>query len=97
MERGWAINLGGGFHHCHAEKGGGFCAYADITLSLKFLFERVEGVAKAMIIDLDAHQVSSYQALNLTSLFIFTYLQHHSAILEDTSHISLLMQKLSYL
>lgn len=58
MERGWAINLGGGFHHCHAEKGGGFCAYADITLSLKFLFERVEGVAKAMIIDLDAHQVS---------------------------------------
>jgi histone deacetylase 11 len=50
--------LGGGFHHCHAEKGGGFCAYADITLSIKFLFERVEGVAKAMIIDLDAHQVS---------------------------------------
>ena len=57
MERGWAINIGGGFHHCDAQRGGGFCAYADITLSLKFLFERVEGVAKAMIIDLDAHQV----------------------------------------
>lgn len=61
MERGWAINLGGGFHHCHAEKGGGFCAYADITLSLKFLFERVEGVAKAMIIDLDAHQGNGHE------------------------------------
>ena len=65
VERGWAINLGGGFHHCHAEKGGGFCAYADITLSIKFLFERVEGVAKAMIIDLDAHQVSGQQLRNL--------------------------------
>lgn len=61
VERGWAINLGGGFHHCHAEKGGGFCAYADITLSLKFLFERVEGIAKAMIIDLDAHQGNGHE------------------------------------
>ena len=58
MERGWAINVGGGFHHCSNDKGGGFCAYADITLSLRFLFERVEGVATAMIVDLDAHQVS---------------------------------------
>ncbi|CAH1265639.1 HDAC11 [Branchiostoma lanceolatum] len=34
-ERGWALNIGGGFHHCSAERGGGFCAYADITLSIK--------------------------------------------------------------
>lgn len=38
LDRGWAINIGGGFHHCSAEKGGGFCAYADITLLIKFLF-----------------------------------------------------------
>ncbi|XP_071984238.1 histone deacetylase 11 isoform X2 [Engystomops pustulosus] len=56
IERGWAINVGGGFHHCSSDKGGGFCAYADITLAIKFLFERVEGVSKATIIDLDAHQ-----------------------------------------
>uniref|UniRef100_A0A671NA92 Histone deacetylase 11 n=2 Tax=Sinocyclocheilus anshuiensis TaxID=1608454 RepID=A0A671NA92_9TELE len=56
MDRGWAINVGGGFHHCSSDKGGGFCAYADITLAIKFLFERVEGVARATIIDLDAHQ-----------------------------------------
>ncbi|XP_072454352.1 histone deacetylase 11 isoform X5 [Notamacropus eugenii] len=35
IERGWAINIGGGFHHCSSDKGGGFCAYADITLSIK--------------------------------------------------------------
>ncbi|KAK1799642.1 hypothetical protein P4O66_006176, partial [Electrophorus voltai] len=57
MDRGWAINVGGGFHHCSSDKGGGFCAYADITLTIKFLFERVEGVSRATIIDLDAHQI----------------------------------------
>ncbi|KAG2470428.1 HDA11 deacetylase, partial [Polypterus senegalus] len=35
IERGWAINVGGGFHHCSSDKGGGFCAYADITLAIK--------------------------------------------------------------
>ncbi|KAJ8922675.1 hypothetical protein NQ315_007707 [Exocentrus adspersus] len=38
LDRGWAINIGGGFHHCCATKGGGFCAYADITLLIKSLF-----------------------------------------------------------
>lgn len=40
-ERGWAINVGGGFHHCSAEKGGGFCAYADISLCIQFAFVRL--------------------------------------------------------
>ena len=34
FKQNWAINVGGGFHHCHSEDGGGFCAYADITLAL---------------------------------------------------------------
>ncbi|KAL5185442.1 Histone deacetylase 2 [Glycine soja] len=38
-ERGWAINMGGGFHHCSAQKGGGFCAYADISLCIHFAFD----------------------------------------------------------
>ncbi|CAN6457142.1 unnamed protein product [Victoria cruziana] len=54
-ERGWAINLGGGFHHGCADKGGGFCAYADITLCIRYAFECLN-VTRAMIIDLDAHQ-----------------------------------------
>ncbi|XP_062400419.1 histone deacetylase 11 isoform X1 [Sardina pilchardus] len=61
MDRGWAINVGGGFHHCSSDKGGGFCAYADITLAIKFLFERVEGVCRATIIDLDAHQGNGHE------------------------------------
>ncbi|KAK3536647.1 hypothetical protein QTP86_015447 [Hemibagrus guttatus] len=61
MDRGWAVNVGGGFHHCSSDKGGGFCAYADITLAIKFLFERVEGVSRATIIDLDAHQGNGHE------------------------------------
>jgi histone deacetylase 11 len=60
MDRGWAINIGGGFHHCSGDEGGGFCAYADISLAVKFLFQHVGGVAKVMIIDFDAHQVSDH-------------------------------------
>lgn len=56
LERGWAINVGGGFHHCSSERGGGFCPYADITLLVRFLVDN-EMIQNAMIVDLDAHQV----------------------------------------
>lgn len=59
-ERGWAINVGGGFHHCSAEKGGGFCAYADISLSIHFAFVRLN-ISRVMIIDLDAHQGNGHE------------------------------------
>lgn len=40
-ERGWAINVGGGFHHCCATEGGGFCVYADISLCIHYAFVRL--------------------------------------------------------
>ena len=30
-----ALYVGGGFHHCSRSRGGGFCAYADITLAVQ--------------------------------------------------------------
>ena len=55
LERGVAINLGGGFHHAAAGWGGGFCVYADAPLAAAILHE--EGrVAKVLVVDLDAHQ-----------------------------------------
>jgi len=57
LQQGWAINLGGGFHHCSADKGAGFCPYADITLIVHLLLKEENGIQKIMIIDLDAHQV----------------------------------------
>ncbi|CAJ2675243.1 histone deacetylase 2-like protein [Trifolium pratense] len=59
-ERGWAINVGGGFHHCSAENGGGFCAYADISLCIQFAFVQLN-ISRVMIIDLDAHQGNGHE------------------------------------
>ncbi|KAH9644559.1 hypothetical protein HF086_000333 [Spodoptera exigua] len=60
LERGWAINVGGGFHHCSGDKGGGFCPYADITLLIRFLVLH-QMIQNAMIVDLDAHQGNGYE------------------------------------
>lgn len=59
VERGWAMNIGGGFSHCSRDRGGGFCVYADISLAVKFVLNRMENISSVMIIDLDAHQVST--------------------------------------
>jgi histone deacetylase 11 len=61
LKRGWAINLGGGFHHASARSGGGFCVIADITISIRNLQKEHPEIKKAMIIDLDAHQGNGYQ------------------------------------
>ncbi|KAG8221847.1 hypothetical protein J437_LFUL003223 [Ladona fulva] len=74
MDRGWAINIGGGFHHCSKDRGGGFCPYADITLLLKFLFLHKGNVKKAMIVDLDAHQGNGYER---------DFLDHHDVYILD--------------
>ncbi|KAG4112957.1 hypothetical protein ERO13_D13G193900v2 [Gossypium hirsutum] len=60
MDRGWAINVGGGFHHCSGGRGGGFCAYADISLCIHFAFVRLN-ISRVMIIDLDAHQGNGHE------------------------------------
>ncbi|XP_045128117.1 histone deacetylase 11-like isoform X1 [Portunus trituberculatus] len=61
MERGWAINIGGGFHHCWGNEGGGFCAYADISLTIHFVLNNYPSVERVMIIDLDAHQGNGHE------------------------------------
>jgi histone deacetylase 11 len=75
---GWAINLGGGFHHASGDDGGGFCVYADLTLSIKLL--RIEtNVTRAMIVDLDAHQGNGHERdfMNDQNVFIFDMFNSH--------------------
>jgi len=72
LDRGWAINIGGGFHHASSRAGGGFCAYADITLVATTLLKHDPRVHNIMIVDLDAHQVEHSQSkrLRFTSVHI---------------------------
>jgi len=61
LEKGWAINLGGGAHHAHAKDASGFCAVADISISIKQLRRNNKSIQKVMIIDLDAHQGNGHE------------------------------------
>eukprot|EP01112_Ceratiomyxa_fruticulosa_P016950 TRINITY_DN5196_c0_g1_i1.p1 TRINITY_DN5196_c0_g1~~TRINITY_DN5196_c0_g1_i1.p1 ORF type:complete len:390 (+),score=55.87 TRINITY_DN5196_c0_g1_i1:98-1171(+) len=61
LEKGWSINLSGGYHHCCSYEGGGFCAYADITLSIHHLRKNFPKIKDVMIIDLDAHQGNGHE------------------------------------
>jgi len=61
LKHGWAINLGGGFHHASSHDGGGFCVLADITISIRNLRKEHPEIKKVMIIDLDAHQGNGYE------------------------------------
>lgn len=53
---GFAINLGGGFHHASYDTGEGFCMFADISMCIKHVNRLYNFVTKFLIVDLDAHQ-----------------------------------------
>ena len=55
LKYGWAVNLGGGFHHAKRDEGGGFCFFADIPLAVIKVLEKHPDY-KILIVDLDAHQ-----------------------------------------
>jgi histone deacetylase 11 len=55
LEHGVAVNLGGGFHHASADKGGGFSVYADVPLAVKMLHDEGK-IGTVLVVDLDAHQ-----------------------------------------
>jgi acetoin utilization deacetylase AcuC-like enzyme len=54
MDEGFAVNLGGGFHHAHPGYGEGFCAIHDVAVAIRRLQDdgRIE---KAMVVDTDVH------------------------------------------
>lgn len=60
LQKGWAINLAGGYHHACTSKGGGFCIYPDITFIVHFM-RKWHGISRILIIDLDAHQGNGHE------------------------------------
>lgn len=54
LDVGWAINIGGGFHHAHKGKGGGMCFFNDYALATLKLRASNPSL-KILYIDLDAH------------------------------------------
>jgi histone deacetylase 11 len=57
---GYAINLGGGFHHCSSNRAAGFCIFADISLMMHYVWSHIDQRMRILIADLDAHQGNGY-------------------------------------
>ncbi|HAU29922.1 MAG TPA: histone deacetylase [Rhodospirillaceae bacterium] len=54
FRQGFAVHLGGGFHHASRTRAEGFCLLPDITLAVDALREKWPGLP-VMLVDLDAH------------------------------------------
>ncbi|MCB9916031.1 MAG: histone deacetylase [Planctomycetes bacterium] len=63
-ERGLVVNLAGGYHHAKPWRGEGFCVYADLAIALEAV-RAEQGLARALVIDLDAHQGNGVEAAYL--------------------------------
>jgi acetoin utilization deacetylase AcuC-like enzyme len=75
LERGAAVNLGGGFHHAFPDHGEGFCVFNDVAIAIRAL--QHEGlIRRAAVIDLDVHQGNGTAAIFRDDPSVFTFSMH---------------------
>lgn len=55
MTRGFAVNIGGGFHHAFADRAEGFCYLNDLAVAARGL-QHEGGARRVAVVDLDVHQ-----------------------------------------
>jgi histone deacetylase 11 len=83
LDCGLVVNLGGGYHHASADRGEGFCCFADINVAIALLRrsgELVAGQDKVLIVDLDAHQGNGYERLAVGDNDIYIFDMYNRAI-----------------
>jgi len=82
LEHGFAVNLGGGYHHAKPDDGEGFCIYSDIALAVHAL--RTEGLLdesdRVAYIDLDAHQGNGVCHAFMDDRRVFIFDMYNSTI-----------------
>jgi acetoin utilization deacetylase AcuC-like enzyme len=75
LRDGFGCNLGGGFHHAHADHGVGFCAIHDVAVAIRRL--QADGaIAKAMVVDTDVHHGNGTAHIFREDASIFTLSIH---------------------
>ncbi|MBP7580333.1 MAG: histone deacetylase [Vogesella sp.] len=75
LQYGAGVNLAGGTHHAGHAKGGGFCVFNDVAVSIRVLQQ--EGrIRRAAVIDLDVHQGNGTAELFSADARVFTLSLH---------------------
>jgi acetoin utilization deacetylase AcuC-like enzyme len=75
LRDGFGCNLGGGFHHAHANHGEGFCAIHDVAVAIR----RLQGdgaIKKAMVVDTDVHHGNGTAHIFRDDASVFTLSIH---------------------
>jgi acetoin utilization protein AcuC len=70
-----ALNLAGGLHHAHKDKGSGFCIYNDLSVAIAHLRSRGLRVA---YLDVDAHHGDGVQFLHFDDPNVLTISLHET-------------------
>jgi acetoin utilization deacetylase AcuC-like enzyme len=75
LERGFAINLGGGFHHAVPDHGEGFCVFNDVAIAIRDL-QFAKRIRRAAVLDVDVHQGNGTAAIFHEDPTVFTFSIH---------------------
>lgn len=80
---GLAVNLGGGLHHAHRDRGAGFCLYNDVAVAIAEL--RAEGFdGRVIVVDLDLHDGDGTRSLFAQDATVHTFSIHGAPWDEET-------------
>lgn len=75
LEAGWAVHLGGGFHHAFAERAEGFCYLNDLAVAARAV-QAVGASERIAVIDLDVHQGNGTAAIFRDDPTVYTFSVH---------------------
>ncbi len=75
FEDGVGINLAGGTHHAHADRGEGFCVFNDAAIAAR-LMQAERRAARVAIVDLDVHQGNGTASILANDDSVFTLSLH---------------------
>jgi len=67
-----AVNLGGGLHHAHADRGSGYCLFNDVAIAIRR--EREDGFeGPILVVDLDLHDGDGTRSIFAEDPTVYTY------------------------
>jgi acetoin utilization deacetylase AcuC-like enzyme len=75
LEGGWAMHLGGGFHHAFADKAEGFCYINDLAVAVRVL-QKEGRITRAAVVDCDLHQGNGTARIFAGDDSVFTFSIH---------------------
>ncbi len=77
-----AINLGGGLHHAHPDRGGGFCVLNDVAVAIT-TFRQHGYQEPVLVVDLDLHDGDGTRAVFARDSTVHTFSVHNQPWEDD--------------